>query len=153
MYRKLVLGCIGLFYSLGHALPADPNADADADSDASTPDDRTTNHKGYTFGQAGVNATFDYVVIGGGAAGLTIATRLAESQGISVAVIEAGGFYEQDNGNLSVVPGYSGAFDGTTPGVGINPLVDWNFTTVPQTVSTYTPFNVASTNHVCRRGG
>lgn len=52
-----------------------------------------------SFGVPGVNATFDYVVVGGGTAGLTIAARLAEDPDVSVAVIEAGGFYQQDNGN------------------------------------------------------
>ena len=32
---------------------------------------------GSAFGLPGTNATFDYIVIGGGTAGLTIATRLA----------------------------------------------------------------------------
>lgn len=57
------------------------------------------------FGVPGTSATYDYVVVGGGTAGLTIATRLAEGN-VSVAVVEAGGLYETDNGNLSVVPGY-----------------------------------------------
>lgn len=52
-----------------------------------------------SFGVPGVNGTFDYVVIGGGTAGLTLAARLAEDPDVSVAVIEAGGFYQQDNGN------------------------------------------------------
>ena len=52
-----------------------------------------------SFGVPGTNATYDYVVIGGGTAGLTIAARLAEDSDVSVAVIEAGGFYQQDNGN------------------------------------------------------
>lgn len=52
-----------------------------------------------SFGVPGVNATYDYIVIGGGTAGLTIAARLAEDSDVSVAVIEAGGFYQQDNGN------------------------------------------------------
>lgn len=58
------------------------------------------------FGVPGTNASFDYVVVGGGTAGLAIATRLAAAN-LSVAVIEAGGFYELDNSNLSVVPGYA----------------------------------------------
>jgi choline dehydrogenase len=41
-------------------------------------------------------------VIGGGTAGLVIASRL--SSFASVAVVEAGGLYEQDNGNASIVP-------------------------------------------------
>ena len=52
-----------------------------------------------SFGVPGINATFDYVVIGGGTTGLTIVARLAEDPDVSVAVIEAGGFYQQDNGD------------------------------------------------------
>jgi len=54
---------------------------------------------GNSFGVPGVNASYDYVVIGGGTAGLTIAARLAEDESVSVAVIEAGSFYQVDNGN------------------------------------------------------
>lgn len=79
------------------------------------------------------DTTFDYVVIGGGTAGLTLATRLAQGCSQSVAVIEAGGFYEQDNGNLSVVPGYCTVNSGTDP-ADINPAVDWGFVTEPQKV-------------------
>ena len=35
-----------------------------------------------SFGDPGVNATFDYVVVGGGTAGLTVASRLAEDTSI-----------------------------------------------------------------------
>jgi choline dehydrogenase len=54
---------------------------------------------GNSFGVPGKNASYDYVVVGGGTAGLTIAARLAEDNNITVAVIEAGGFYQMDNGN------------------------------------------------------
>lgn len=86
---------------------------------------------GTSFGVPGANATFDYVVVGGGTAGLTIASRLAENRTVSVAVIEAGGFYEFDNGNYSVVPGYSSYYTGTDP-TDYQPLVDWGFSTQPQ---------------------
>ena len=82
---------------------------------------------------ADTNTTFDYVVIGGGTAGLALATRLVQGSTHTVAVIEAGGFYEQDNGNFSIVPGYALAFAGTDP-KDVNPLVDWGFVTEPQTV-------------------
>ena len=88
---------------------------------------------GSSFGLPGANATFDYVVVGGGTAGLTIATRLAEDPSVSVAVIEAGGFYEIDNGNLSVTPGYANFYIGADP-TNYQPLVDWGFHTVPQVV-------------------
>jgi choline dehydrogenase len=50
------------------------------------------------------NATFDYVVVGGGAAGLAVAMRVAEDGTHTVAVIEAGGFYQVEAGNKSVTP-------------------------------------------------
>ena len=59
--------------------------------------------QGSSFGVPGVNASFDYVIVGGGTAGLTLATRLAENPAVTVAVIEAGGFYEEDNGDISVI--------------------------------------------------
>ncbi|KAF7594507.1 hypothetical protein BBP40_009140 [Aspergillus hancockii] len=87
---------------------------------------------GSSMGVPGANATFDYVVVGGGTAGLTIASRLAQrGSNLSIAVVEAGGFYEIDNGNLSIVPGYSTFFTGWSPS-DYQPLVDWGITTEPQ---------------------
>ncbi|KAL8720301.1 MAG: hypothetical protein Q9225_002813 [Loekoesia sp. 1 TL-2023] len=83
------------------------------------------------FGVPGVNPSFDYIIVGGGTAGLTVASRLAEDRALSVAVIEAGGYYEADNGNLSVTPGYDAAYAGTDPTL-TNPKVDWGFDTTPQ---------------------
>ena len=90
---------------------------------------------GSSFGAPGTNTSYDYVVVGGGTAGLTIASRLAEDPSISVAVIEAGGFYETDNGNKSVVPGYANYYTGSDPD-NYQPLIDWGFSTVPQPVCT-----------------
>lgn len=57
---------------------------------------------GNSFGNPGVNATFDYVVVGAGLAGALTASRLAEAlPDKSVAVLEAGSFYEISNGNYS----------------------------------------------------
>lgn len=50
-----------------------------------------------------VNASLDHVIVGGGTAGFLI----------SVAVITAGGFYEADRGNISVVPAYDVFYSGT----------------------------------------
>ena len=91
----------------------------------------------YSFGKPGVGASFDYVVVGGGTGGLALATRLAENPSISVAVVEAGGFYEADDGNISVVPAYDIFYAGTGANT-TNPLVDWGFLTVPQAVCSYT---------------
>lgn len=88
---------------------------------------------GTTFGYPGANATFDYVIVGGGTAGLTVAARLAENPSLSVAVIEAGGFYELDNGNRSVIPGLAVFYTGADP-KDTQPLIDWGFVTTPQAV-------------------
>ena len=86
-----------------------------------------------SFGVPGINATFDYVVVGGGTAGITIASRLAADPTITVAIIEAGGFYEAI-GNTSIVPAYTTLYTGTDP-ADTNPAVDWGDVTVPQAVS------------------
>ncbi|KAI4864081.1 putative glucose-methanol-choline oxidoreductase [Hypoxylon rubiginosum] len=86
---------------------------------------------GSSFGIPGDDATYDYVVVGGGTAGLTLATRLIEQNAGTVAVIEAGTFYEITNGNLSQIP----AMDTIFSWKGLKdwqPLVDWGYITTPQ---------------------
>lgn len=51
-----------------------------------------------SFGTPGKNASCDYVINGGGTGGPAIVVRLDENQNTSVGVIEAGGFYQVDNG-------------------------------------------------------
>lgn len=85
------------------------------------------------FGYPGINATYDYIVIGGGTAGLTIATRLAQANH-SVAVVEAGSFYEITNGNNSVVPllDLTGiAFIDPSETFTPQPLMDWGLLSEP----------------------
>lgn len=91
----------------------------------------STFHPIHSYG-APVNAKYDYVVIGGGTAGLVVAARLAEDPSNSVAVIEAGGFYEIDS-NLSTIPADDILYAGASP-KDVNPLIDWGFVTVPQSV-------------------
>ncbi|KAM0800662.1 hypothetical protein BDR22DRAFT_963041 [Usnea florida] len=63
---------------------------------------------GNSFGRPGFNATYDYVIVGGGNAGNTIAARLAQDPAnYSIAVVEAGSFYEIVDGNRTQVPGYN----------------------------------------------
>lgn len=88
---------------------------------------------GNFFGRPGSDATYDYVVVGGGNAGLTIAYRLAQDGTKNVAVVEAGGFADFENGNTTSVPAYCvqyGAFDPASATT--FPLVDWGFVTAPQ---------------------
>ncbi|TQN68702.1 Dehydrogenase patE [Colletotrichum shisoi] len=85
------------------------------------------------FGYPGRNASYDYVVVGGGTAGLTLAARLAAASA-SVAVVEAGGFYEVENANNSVVPllSLTGiAFVDPSPAFVPQPLMDWSLVSEP----------------------
>ncbi|KAI4247654.1 MAG: hypothetical protein L6R42_009553, partial [Xanthoria sp. 1 TBL-2021] len=86
---------------------------------------------GSSFGVPGNNATYEYIIVGGGTAGLTLATRLAEQQSGRVAVIEAGGFYEIGNGNNSQIPAFAGVSAGKAE-EDWQPLVDWGYVTTPQ---------------------
>ena len=89
---------------------------------------------GSHFGVPGQAVSFDYVIAGGGTAGLTLARRLAANTSISVAVIEAGDFYEFSNGNLSEIPADAASFTGSSP-IQKNPLLDWYQYTERQFVS------------------
>jgi choline dehydrogenase len=87
---------------------------------------------GNSFGRPNQNATYDYVVVGGGTAGLAIAMRLAENTSYTVAVVEAEGFYQIENGNQSVVPAYIPQFSSLYNPTA-NPTVDWGFVTITVT--------------------
>ena len=60
--------------------------------------------------------------------------RLAANTSISVAVIEAGDFYEFSNGNFGEIPADAAVFIGANPAQK-NPLLDWYRYTERQTVS------------------
>lgn len=68
------------------------------------------------------NEVFDYVVVGGGTAGLCLASRLSEDPNINVLVLEAGS-NELPNPNL-VIPAMWIQLLGTD--------LDWHFRTVSQ---------------------
>ncbi|ETN44713.1 uncharacterized protein HMPREF1541_10383 [Cyphellophora europaea CBS 101466] len=95
---------------------------------------RTGPSYGNNFGVPVRNASYDYVIVGGGTSGLAMAARLAENGSYTVAVIEAGGFYGVDNGNISVVPNLGLIY--TSPLLVLKdayPTVDWGITTTNQT--------------------
>ncbi|KAA1474158.1 alcohol oxidase [Dentipellis sp. KUC8613] len=67
--------------------------------------------------------TFDYVVVGGGTAGLTVASRLSEDPKVSVLVLEAGGANINDPTILRPAS-YGSHFQ--------QPAYDWDYRTIPQ---------------------
>ena len=69
------------------------------------------------------NQSYDYVVIGGGTSGLTVANRLSEVPDASVLVIEPGGSV-LNNPNVYDVNGY---------GKGLGTDIDWAYQSVNQT--------------------
>ncbi|KAI0576831.1 GMC oxidoreductase [Pyrenophora tritici-repentis] len=86
---------------------------------------------GNSFGNPGVNATYDYVIVGAGLAGSLTASRIADAlPNMTVAVVEAGSFYEISNGNYSQIPYYSTMYTGGDPS-DYQPLVDWGIFTEP----------------------
>lgn len=78
-----------------------------------------------------VNCSYDYVVIGGGTAGLVVAARLSENPNLTVAVIEAGPSAKGDE--RIDVPANIG-----TP---IGSELDWKVNTVPQRFSNDVVYN------------
>ena len=66
---------------------------------------------------------FDFVIVGGGTAGLVVANRLTENPNVSVMVLEAGSDRLKDP--RITIPGMTAAlYD--------NPEFDWSFKSVPQ---------------------
>ena len=105
---------------------------------------------GSHFGIPGISNTYDYVIVGGGTAGLAVAYRLASNTSLTVAVIEAGDFYEFSNGNFSEVPAYVSEFTGSDP-TQKNPFLDWYMYTEPQLVC-LTPVDMLDACLQPRRG-
>ncbi|KAJ3857911.1 hypothetical protein EV368DRAFT_77319 [Lentinula lateritia] len=68
-------------------------------------------------------SSFDYVIVGGGTAGLVLAARLSEDAAVKVGVIEAGET-RFDDADVNT-PAYLGQ-------ALFNPLYDWAYETVPQ---------------------
>lgn len=53
----------------------------------------TTSVTAQFFGNSTLRDAYDYVVIGGGVGGMTVANRLSEDSSVTVLVIEAGPMY------------------------------------------------------------
>lgn len=86
---------------------------------------------GNSFGLPSQDATYDFVIAGAGLAGSVVATRLAQAfPNMTIAVVEAGSFYEISNTNYSQIPYYSTKFVGGDPD-DWQPLIDWGLVTEP----------------------
>lgn len=68
------------------------------------------------------NHTFDFVIVGGGTAGLVLANRLSANVSVRVAVIEAGGSVQGDPRVLNT----------RSFGLGLGTELDWAYATLPQ---------------------
>ncbi|CZR63099.1 probable choline dehydrogenase [Phialocephala subalpina] len=68
-------------------------------------------------------SSYDYIIVGGGTAGLTVAARLSNDPSTTVLVLEAGNDHSNDINVLS--PGLYTIMYG-------DPEYDWNYKTVPQ---------------------
>jgi hypothetical protein len=82
-----------------------------------------TNHPHDTSSTVDISQDYDFIVVGGGTAGLTIVSRLTEDPKVRVLVVEAGANRLEDSRILT--PGLAGSlYD--------DPNYDWAFQTVPQ---------------------
>ncbi|KAI6781731.1 Versicolorin B synthase-like protein [Emericellopsis cladophorae] len=79
---------------------------------------------GSHFGVLSIPGTYDYVIIGGATAGLTMFKRLAEDKRYTLAVAGAGDFAEFANGNNSQIPALAASFIGSDPKIK-NPYLYW----------------------------
>ncbi|KAH7236935.1 uncharacterized protein BKA55DRAFT_666687 [Fusarium redolens] len=77
-----------------------------------------TTASAYPRQDVNLRSEYDYIIVGAGASGLTVANRLSEDPAVTVLVIEAGDF--DKNEDIVTIPGLAGGAVGTK--------YDWNLT-------------------------
>lgn len=90
--------------------------------------------------QIDIASSYDFVIVGGGTAGLVIAARLTEIAGIDVLVLEAGESHVNDP--MVDIPAMAASLQGSH--------VDWQFQTVPQVYSHYETNRISVLTNVNR---
>lgn len=85
-----------------------------------------------------VSQSYDYIVVGGGTAGLCVAARLSENPDVKVAVIE-GGANRMDDPSVSTPALY--------PAMIGREKYDWCFTSVPQVCQVLQAPSLLHANH------
>jgi choline dehydrogenase-like flavoprotein len=97
-----------------------PTSASDHDTQL-TPEEIMANQ--HPSGEEFASKSYDFIIIGGGTAGLVLAARLAENPSVTVGVIEAGENRMDDP--MVQIPGlHTQMYE--------NPDYDWMFKTVPQ---------------------
>lgn len=114
------LAALGAYYYA----PTLPGLSGTGSSSSGTPTQRRPTALA-SSAQEFIAQEFDYVIVGGGTAGLVVAARLSEDERVRVGVLEAGGYVPPgEEPKIDLIVNYGLVFG--------DPKYDWNLKSVPQ---------------------